>query len=574
MSGDLPADFDSIVPGKRLIRANRPRLRALQERLEAQFNQLLWKSPLHQLRLKGRYPLKLLTVPEDPIRGDADRGAAIMRGVIQWRGMSQDVASCSFTETNWSPGFLRHMHSFAWLRDLAALNDRERVAPVAEQLMRNWLAAHGDTIGDVAWRGDFAGARLLFWMAHAPLILSSPDIVYRSSVLSVFARTARHLEQVAGRTAAGVARITAWAGAVAANLLMPGGDARRSHSENGLKQALGTGLFDDGGPICRSPEQLGLLIQTLAMLQKTYAARGERTDPWLAAALQEAVALYSALILGDGGLSSWQGGLPLAKPDVDALLRGVPVRTRPKRQSFDWGYQRLEHGRTILVADAAPPPIGTVSEVGCASTLGFEMSDGPYRVIVNCGGAGAGDVLLSDALVQALRTTAAHSTLVLADSNSTALLPQGGLAAGVSQTEIEWQDSAAGCRVDASHDGYVRRFGMLHRRTLTLLPDGNELRGDDVLLPLRRVRTSAQFAIRFHLGLGIDASPTAVGNGALLRLPDGRMWQFRCQNGVLALEDSLWVDAEGQMHPTQQLVISGEAPAGGATLNWVLKRAR
>ncbi|MBU6251813.1 MAG: heparinase II/III family protein [Alphaproteobacteria bacterium] len=574
MSGDLPADSESIVPGKRLIRANRPTGFALRDRLKAQLNQLLWKSPLHRLRLKGRYPLKLLTVPEDPIKGDPDRGAAILRGSIYWQGTAQEVAACTFTEQNWSPSFARHMHSFAWLRDLAALNDRERVAPLAEQLMRTWLAAHSETVSDVAWRGDLAGARLLFWMAHAPLILSSPDIIYRSSVLSILARTARHLEQVAGHVANGVPRIEAWAGAVAANLLMPGGEARRSYSESGLKQALATGLFDDGGPICRSPEKLGYLIQTLAMLQKVYAARGERIDPWLAAALEEAVALYGALILGDGGLSSWQGGVPLAKADVDTLLRGAPVRTRPKRQSFDWGYQRLENGRTSLIMDAAPPPIGAASDTGCASTLGFEMSDGPYRLIVNCGGAGAGGAILSDALVQALRTSAAHSTLVVADSNSTALLPLGGLGAGVGQTEVEWQDSAAGGRVEASHDGYVRRFGMLHRRTLTLLPDGSELRGDDVLVPQRRVRNGVQFAIRFHLGVGVDASPTAVGNGALLRLPDGHMWQFRCQNGTLALEDSLWVDANGQMHPTQQLVISGDAPAGGATFNWVLKRAR
>ncbi len=107
-----------------------------------------------------------------------------------------------------------------------------------------------------------------------------------------------------------------------------------------------------------------------------------------------------------------------------------------------------------------------------------------------------------------------------------------------------------------------------------LMPDGAEMRGADVLVPVRRTRHSTAFAVRFHLGLGVDASPTAVGNGALLRLPDGRMWQFRCQDGALTLEDSLWVDAQGQMHATHQIVIAGDVPAGGTTINWVLKRAR
>lgn len=574
MSGDLPADIDPIIAGKRLIRASGQATNKLRDRLDAQWNQLLWKSPLHRLRLKGRYPLKLLTIPEDPIRGDPDIGQGILNGLIRWRGETQDVASCTFTETGWSPSFARYMHGFSWLRDLAALNDRESAAPVAEQLMRAWLAAHGDVIADPAWRGDLAGLRLLFWMAHAPLILSSPDIIYRSSVLSALARTARHLEQVAGNTAAGVARVEAWAGTVAANLLMPGGEARRSFSEAGLKQALARGLFDDGGPVSRSPERLAHMLQALAMLQKVYAARGERTDPIVAGALHDGMGLFGALILGDGALGSWQGGLPMAKSEVEAMVRGVAVRARPKRQSFDWGYQRLESAQTVIVMDAAPPPIGIALDSACASTLAFEMSDGGHRLIVNCGGAHAGTVLMSDALAQALRTTAAHSTLVLADSNSTALLPQGGLGAGVGQVEIDWQETPVASRIQASHDGYVRRFGLSHQRTITLVEDGSEVRGDEVLVPVRRTRHSTAFAVRFHLGLGVDASPTAVGNGALLRLPDGRMWQFRCQEGALTIEDSLWVDAQGQMHATHQIVIAGDVPAGGTTVNWVLKRAR
>lgn len=574
MSGDLPADFDPIVPGKRLIRASRTAAGSLRDWLQAHLSRLLWKSPLHRMRLKGRYPLKLLTVPEDPFRGDVTRGQNIVNGLIHWRGETQDVATCTFTEQNWSPGFARYMHSFGWLRDLAALNDRAGTAPIAEQLVRNWLAAHGEVITNPAWRGDLAGLRLMFWMAHAPLILSSSDIVYRSSVLSTLARMARHLEQVAGNMAIGVGQIEAWAGAVAANLLMPGGEARRSFSETGLKQALSRGLSGDGGPICRSPERLAHLLQALAMLQKVYVARGERTDPIVAGALHGGAGLFSALVLGDGALGSWQGSPPMTKEDVETLQRGLSVREHPKRQSVDWGYQRLEAGQIAIVFDGAPPPFGTSLEAACASTLAFEMSDGAHRLIVNCGGSQAGPVLTSAALAQALRTTAAHSTLVLADSNSTALLPQGGLGAGVGQVEIDWQDTPGGSRIQASHDGYVRRFGLVHERTMTLMSDGAEVRGDDVLVPVRRTRQSSIFAVRFHLGPGIDVSPTAVGNGALLRLPDGKIWQFRCQSGVLAIEDSLWVDAGGKMHPTQQLVISGDVPAGGATINWVLKRAR
>ena len=108
-----------------------------------------------------------------------------------------------------------------------------------------------------------------------------------------------------------------------------------------------------------------------------------------------------------------------------------------------------------------------------------------------------------------------------------------------------------------------------------LTADGRELRGEDALLPEGRKRRpgTTPLAIRFHLGAGVRASPTADGLAAILRLPGGAIWQFRCRGGVLAIDDSLWIDGQGRAVGTQQLVISAEAPAGGASVSWAFKRA-
>src|SRR3546814_2865456 len=72
---------------------------------------------------------------------------------------------------------------------------REQAAPIAEAILRKWLAVHAEKPSEPAWRADNAGWRMLFWTAHAPLILSSTDLVYRSLVLNCIARTARHLDR-------------------------------------------------------------------------------------------------------------------------------------------------------------------------------------------------------------------------------------------------------------------------------------------------------------------------------------------------------------------------------------------
>ncbi|WP_436449841.1 heparinase II/III domain-containing protein, partial [Enterococcus faecium] len=82
------------------------------------------------------------------------------------------------------------------------------------------------------------------------------------------------------------------------------------------------------------------------------------------------------------------------------------------------------------------------------------------RIIVNCGGARAALAQVPKDLAEALRTTAAHATLTLSDSNSTAILPDGTLGRGVAEVELSRQESDAASRIEASHDGYVRRWGF------------------------------------------------------------------------------------------------------------------
>jgi uncharacterized heparinase superfamily protein len=566
---------DGIDEGKRLVRARGLGGLSLGERLSNQFYRLTWRTPLHALRLRGRYPLKLLVAPHDPIAGSVERGQSIMGGQCARFGHSTAADNCDFGETSPSEAFQTYLQSFAWLRDLAALNDRAATTSVAEHLTRSWLARYAEKVSDTAWRADIWGQRILNWAAHAPLILGSSDLVYRSSVLNAMARGARHLDRVADRAPIGVARVTSWAGVIAAGLLMPGGEPRRIVGESGLERAINAAFLPDGGSACRSPQNLMAMISVLSMLESVYDARKMAFPAFIDDCVSRGVPALLAVVMGDGGLSSWQGGAGIGGQDVDGVIAASAIRARPLRQARDWGYQRITAGATTLVIDAAPPPVSRITTSGCASTLAIEVSDGRDRLIVNCGGARLAGQHIPASLAVGLRTTAAHSTLTLADTNSTAVHSDGQLGKGVEQIELDRQETGDFSRIDASHDGYEKRIGLIHKRSIAISADGREIRCDDILIPgnARRKPEQSNFAIRFHLGAAVEASTTADGFGALLRIDEGPLWQFKATGGVVTIDDSLWVDGEGALYNTQQLVVSGEAPPGGASISWVLRRA-
>ena len=129
-------------------------------------------------------------------------------------------------------------------------------------------------------------------------------------------------------------------------------------------------------------------------------------------------------------------------------------------------------------------------------------------------------------------------------------------------------------RIEASHDGYAQRFGLVHRRILILRDDGGELRGEDLLVPSGRggKRGKVPYAIRFHLGPQVSVTLADNGKGAGLALPDGSHWQFITGADSLTAEESLWVDGDGRPHAIEQLVVQGLVSRGGGNFGWLLKK--
>jgi uncharacterized heparinase superfamily protein len=182
-------------------------------------------------------------------------------------------------------------------------------------------------------------------------------------------------------------------------------------------------------------------------------------------------------------------------------------------------------------------------------------------------------------LEQGLRATAAHSTLVLDDANSTAILINGKIGNGVSEVEVDrrvlsGERLAGATRLEASHNGYVSRFGLTHQRILILRDDGTELRGEDLLVPAGKKGKNGKvsFAIRFHIGPGVDARLSEDGQGVGLALPDGTYWQFRAAGGQVSVEESIWADGQGRPQAIQQIVVSGLVSRGGGNFAWLLKK--
>ena len=144
------------------------------------------------------------------------------------------------------------------------------------------------------------------------------------------------------------------------------------------------------------------------------------------------------------------------------------------------GYARLERGDSIVVVDVGSPPPLAVAGDAQAGCLSFEMSAGEQLLFVNGGmpGAAGGD------WQPAARATASHNTLCLAEKSSSQarVAPPARSADGLAPIRhpdrVDWhvEEVDGGVLLEASHDGYRRRFGLVHSRRLYLSADGSAAR--------------------------------------------------------------------------------------------------
>lgn len=526
---------------------------------------------------------RLLATVQTPLAGQRNRGVALRAGHFLVHGVKAPIAQLDFSPTaRLSPPFERVVHGFSWMRDLAASAPREQCTITAERVMTAWLDANEKPGKNAPWHVENVGHRLMNWLVQAPLILSGDDSAARLRTIEAMADTARWLDRNVTKASDRMGEVAGWCAIVAAGLLMPDGKPRRLFGEAGLIRTLGELVADDGGTLSRSPLAQMDAIALLIDLSACYRATDRDPPEVLGTMLTLLVPPLLTLVHSDGALSSWQGAGAIRADRIAALIDASGVRARPLKNVRQWGYQRVAGNKTTLIFDAAPPPLSRNARAGCASTLAFELCSRGQRIIVNCGGAAFAGGQVPARIEQGLRATAAHSTLTLDDANSTAVHINGKLGAGVNEVEIDRKtmkvDQGLATRLEASHDGYAGRFGLTHRRILIMREDGSELRGEDLLVPVGKKGKHGKigFAIRFHIGPGIELGLSDDKKGAGLALPDGTYWQFRLaagdDGGELAIEESLWVDGSGRPQPIEQLVIQGMTSRGGGRFSWLLKK--
>jgi len=517
-------------------------------------------------------PERLLIAPQDIRTGDATIAADIYAGFFTFAGKIVDSRGVSpFALKPPSAEWARILYGFSWLRHMRAA-DSALARANARALVKEFIALLGKPSAHPAWAPDVVARRALSWLSQSPMLLENVEYEDYSRFIGVLVEGHKILQRCLDVGLSGETQLTAATAMTSFALCAQGAAPQLKAASNALSAQLKLQILADGGPLTRNPQTLVNVLFDLLPLRQAFAARGLPPPEELLNAIDRMTPALRLFRHGDGSLALFNGMSVTAPDRVATLLAYQNSRSTALSSAPHAGYQRLAAGNAVAIMDVGRPPPPLFSRAAHAGCLSFEFSLGE-RVVVNCGAPKRRRPDLS----ASARLTAAHSTLTLDNASSCIIAGTSGLEgsfageilAGPTEVACARDEGTDEIAVTASHDGYLKAFGLRHERQLRLSRDGSALRGQDRLIAVGDA-PDVPYALRFHLHPRIAASPLNDGRGALL-VGAEVVLAFEAGGLPVAIEESIFFAAPEGPRPCAQLVIHGHA-SDIAEVSWSFRR--
>jgi uncharacterized heparinase superfamily protein len=529
----------------------------------------------HPLRFFRPRPRRLLIAPQDLRTTDPTVASDIYAGHFVFAGRVVATGGRSpFDVDPPSRAWAEALYGFGWLRHLRAA-DTALARANARALVDEFVSRRRTNRAMVGVT-PVKARRLLSFLAQSPLLLEGAEHGFYQRFLRSIGQMVRDLDRDMRRASQPVHRLTAALALCYAGLCCEGLERVFWRARRHLARELEGQILPDGGHRSRNPQVIIELLLDLLPLRQAFASRSLDPPEEMTTAIDRMLPLLRLLRQGDGSLSHFNGMGRTAADQLAMLLMYEAARGQAMRRAPRSGYERLEAGKTVLVAEVGPAPAVENAAEAHAGSLSFEMSSGAERIVVNCGAARG----MNEETRLAARSTAAHSTATVAETSCGRFLMRQGfllerglagwlvrrfdhaLMRGPREVPVERREAAdAGSDIllRANHDGY-RGFGVVHERIWRLSGTGERLEGEDGFRLSGPRAGTLPVAVRFHLAPGVRASRVEGGDAIVILLPNREAWQFRAEVDP-ALEESIFFSGSEGLRRTEQIVLSLDACA-------------
>ena len=462
----------------------------------------------------------------------------------------------------------KELNSFLWLN----LIDRKNDGKILQKIISIWMLKHSK-YKKYIWDSSVLSKRIISWILNVDIILNTGSVDFKRNFLNSIISQTNHLKKNIKFEKDHSKRLEILTALTLSGLVF------KEYIDNfniGIKELekLVKNYFDDDGfPFTRNPGDLIFFSKYLLLCKECIKDAQQYIPDFLNTIIDKNLSCIKNILTPEKSLPLFNGGAEENLEEFNKFIDDLEYKSKKTKNTIG-GIHALNIKSNAVFFDVGEPPKKNFSRSYQSGPLSFEYYIDGKKIITNCG---FGSKISSKAELLS-RFTSAQSTVTLNDTSVTKFERNkiinkvfgNSIKNSFNVNNIDFIENENYAKLTASHNGYEKKFGCIHKREISLDKKTKNLTGSDELIK-KKDGKPINYSIRFHLYPGLTAVKTMSGHGVLIQLSKNKSLLFIIKGEAIKLEKSIFLGRNKILENTC-VTVSGNLVNKDKTIHWEIRK--
>jgi len=462
----------------------------------------------------------------------------------------------------------KELHSFLWLN----LIDRKNDGKSLQKIIDVWMLKHSKYKRNI-WESSVLSKRIISWILNVDIILNNGSFYFKRSFLNSIIAQTNHLKKNIKSEKNYSKRVEILTALLISGLVFK---EYINNFNTGIKELekLVKNYFDnDGFPLTRNPSDLIFFSKYLMLCKECIKDAQQYVPEFLDTIIDKNLRCIKNILTPNNQTPLFNGGTEDNLEQFNKFLNALDYKSKDKKNIIG-GIHTFNIKNSAIFFDVGEPPKKSFSKSYQSGPLSFEYYLDGEKIITNCG---FGSNISSKAELLS-RLTSAQSTLTLDDTSVTRFernkLINRIFGNSIKNTfkinNLDFTEDKNQIKFIASHNGYEKKFGCIHKREISIDKLNGKLIGCDEIIK-RKDGKPLNYSLRFHLYPGLTAVKTMGGNSVFIQISKKKSLVFTIVDESILLEKSIFLGRNKILDNTC-VTVSGNLVNKNKTIHWEIKK--
>ena len=463
-----------------------------------------------------------------------------------------------------------NLHSFLWLTKL----DRKNSKTITKDIIKSWIDNFFN-FNPYTWEMEITARRIIAWVSNTDITLENSDKIYKEKFYLSLIKQSNFLLKNLKKLFNGPNKIICCAAIILSGMIFKENDLSYKLGIKELEKIIKNYFDENGFPKSRNPEDVFTSIKYLILIREWLKEAQKPIPDFLNEIVHKCGSCYAMLSCSNKQFPLFNGATEINHKDYDIFLKTLKYKFVSKNYEIS-DLIKIKKKKFEFFIDCGNPPPNIYAKNYQAGCLAFELISNRYKVICNSGYG----KYLSSKLASISRSTAAHSTLYINDTSSCIFQKNESINKVYGNSLVQkhrvinknYTEDKNFYSISASHNGYEKRFGYLHKRSVKISKKQDIIFGVDELKKTKNYSNPLSYFIRFHIYPDTKIVKTQAGNSVLISLPNGEGWLLKSNTNDFEIEKNIFLGNKNRIINNESISISGSIIESMISVIWEIER--